>query len=120
MDDATFCGDQGHDAGSFALIDKLLHSRRDCHEAVRLLGEQRSRGKQRSDYEFVIAHHLNALRASVRPRSYNFAVSGVFRGRLCERQGDEDGERKHSCRLYRIVRRPSIQVSTFRCRPTHE
>jgi hypothetical protein len=39
MENPILAGDQGHDAGRLALIDKLLHSRRDPGKAVRLLRE---------------------------------------------------------------------------------
>ena len=46
--DPILGSDEGHDAGSFAFVDKLLHARRDGRKAVRLLRGNEPRYQSRN------------------------------------------------------------------------
>ena len=50
---AILGGDERHDAGRFAFIDKLLHARRDGRKTIRLLRGNEQR-RQRRNGQFVV------------------------------------------------------------------
>ena len=69
VDDPILGGDERHDAGNFAFIDKLLHPRRDGGEAIRPLcsqqsgcGDEAPQGRQRRNGpQCLVEFHVQTL-----------------------------------------------------------